>query len=173
MFPCSQPVCAMSLYQSLYGNYFVGTATTEFGAGKYAWAGLFNPKNSGVLLFVNVYTVTNATETPFSFQLWLNAVPTGKRKTSDTFSPTNLLECPPSQPKTHIVYAENTDSEPIDGSFIFGRRCPAESTVVAEEDGKFIIPPGGNFLVHLLPPETSAEKISVPVAFGWWEEKCS
>ncbi|MEY8763824.1 MULTISPECIES: DUF6143 family protein [Clostridium] len=35
----------------------------------YAWAGLFNPCNSEVLLFVNVFTVGNVTEIPFSFQV--------------------------------------------------------------------------------------------------------
>lgn len=68
-----EPACAMSLHKSLQGKYFVGGSQEEFGNCKYAWAGLFNPKNSGVLLFVNVFTVTNDSEIPFSIQVWLNA----------------------------------------------------------------------------------------------------
>ena len=30
-----------------------------------AWGGLINPSDSGVNLFINVYTVTNFSETPF------------------------------------------------------------------------------------------------------------
>lgn len=71
--PYPQPTYPMSLYQSVQGKYFVGLSREEFGGGKYAWAGLFNPPDSGSLLFVNVFTVGNVTEIPFSFQVWLNA----------------------------------------------------------------------------------------------------
>jgi len=65
--PYCQPSCPMSLYQSLQRKYFAGLSREEFGNGQYAWAGLFNPSRSGVLLFVNVFTVGNVTEIPFSF----------------------------------------------------------------------------------------------------------
>ena len=162
----------MPLFKSLQGKYFAGLSREEFGGGKYAWAGLFNPKNSGRLLFVNVFTVSNVTEIPFSYQVWLNAVTVGASKPTDMQSPSNLAICPLPKPKIQFLYAENTDTEPTGGTLIFGRRCPAETTIVSEEDGKFIIPPGGNFTINLLPPETSADKILGRVAFGWWEEKC-
>jgi hypothetical protein len=144
----------------------------EFGDGKYGWAGLFNPPRSGVLLFANVFTVGNVTEIPFSFQIWLNAVTAGLAQETDMQSPSNVAIRPLPKPKVQFLFAENVDGEPTGGTIIFGRRCPAETTIVSEEDGKFIIPPGGNFLVNLLPPETSDEKILGRVAFGWWEEPC-
>lgn len=166
------PVCPMSLYKSLQGKYFVGESNEEFGDDKYAWAGLFNPPDSGVLLFVNVFTVTNATDLPFSFQIWLNAKVSGEPKLIDTQSPSNTAICPLPVPKICFLYAENVDAPPKGGTLIFGRRSGAESTVVSEEDGKFICSPGGNFLINLLPPEKSREKIPGHVAFGWWEEPC-
>ena len=167
-----EPACAMSLYKSLQGKYFVGGSQEEFGSGKYAWAGLFNPKDSGVLLFVNVFTVTNDSEIPFSVRVWLNAVTSGTAKQTEMQSPSNTALRPLPKPKVQFLYGENVDREPLSGTPIYGRRCPAESTVVAEEDGKFICRPGGNFLINCIPPETSNEKIKGKVAFGWWEEPC-
>lgn len=167
-----EPACAMSLYKSTQGKYFVGGSREEFGSSKYAWAGLFNPENSGVLLFVNVFTVTNVSEIPFSIQVWLNAVTSGTSKLTDMQSPSNTALCPPPKPNVRFLYAENVDVEPLAGTSIYGRRCPAETTVVSEEDGKFICRPGGNFLINCIPPEKSNEKIMGSVAFGWWEEPC-
>ena len=98
MFLCSQPSCPMSLYQSLQGKYFVGLSREEFGDSKYAWAGLFNPKNSGIRLFANVFTVSNVTEIPFSFQVWLNTSPPGTAKLTDMQSPSNTALCPLPEP---------------------------------------------------------------------------
>ena len=168
----SHPVCPMPLYQSLQGKYFAGLSREEFGGGKYAWAGLFNPPHSGVLLFANVFTVGNVTEVPFSFQVWLNAQASGNPERTDMQSPSNTAIFPLPQPRVQFLFAQNVDAEPTGGALIFGRRCPAQTTIVSEEDGKFIVPPGGNFLINLLPPETSGEKIEGRVAFGWWEESC-
>ena len=162
----------ISLAKSLEGKYFAGLSREEFGRGKHAWAGLFNPRYSGVLLFVNVFTVSNVTEIPFSFQVWLNATTLGNAKPTDMQSPANTAIRPLPRPKVQFLYAENVGAEPRGGTLIFGRRCPAETTIVSEEDGKFICPPGGNFLINCLPPETSDEKILGRIAFGWWEEPC-
>ncbi|WP_313183626.1 DUF6143 family protein [Lacrimispora sp.] len=162
----------ISLSKSLQGKYFAGLSREEFGGGKHAWAGLFNPSCSGVLLFVNVFTVGNVTEIPFSFQVWLNATTSGTAKPTDMQSSANTAIQPVPKPKIQFLYSDNVDGEPTGGTLIFGRRCPAETTIVSEEDGKFICPPGGNFLINCLPPETSDEKIVGRIAFGWWEEPC-
>ncbi|MBV4429580.1 DUF6143 family protein [Clostridium tyrobutyricum] len=170
--PCQPPSYPMPLYQSLRDKYFVGLSREEFGEGRYAWAGLFNPRDSGVLLFVNVFTVSNVTEIPFSFQVWLNTTASGKAKLTDMQSPSNTAIRPLPKPRIKFLYSENVDAEPTGGTIIFGRRCPAETTIVSEEDGKFICRPGGNFLINCLPPETNNEKILGRIAFGWWEESC-
>ncbi len=96
---CCEPDCPVSLYQSLQGKYFVGMSSEAFGDGKYAWAGLFNPSCSGVLLFVNVFTVSNPSEIPFSFQIWLNAQTSGLFSLSELVSPSNTAICPIPEPK--------------------------------------------------------------------------
>ncbi len=44
-----------------------------------------------------------------------------------------------------------------------------KGTLVSEDDGKWIIPPGGNFIVFLESP--GADIIKTLIAFGWWQEK--
>ncbi|NLG24078.1 MAG: hypothetical protein GX558_01875, partial [Clostridiales bacterium] len=118
------------------------------------------------------FTVSNVTEIPFSFQVWLNAETSGEGNLTDMQSPSNTALCPLPTPMVQFLFAENVDAEPTGGTLIFGRRCPSETTIVSEEDGKFIVPPGGNFLINCLPPETSGDKILGRIAFGWWEEPC-
>lgn len=50
----------------------------------------------------------------------------------------------------------------------FRRIVPTQSTLVSDEDGKFIFPPGGSFVIFLIPPNN--EIIQAEVAFGWFEK---
>ncbi|MDP4151820.1 MAG: DUF6143 family protein [Bacillota bacterium] len=161
----------IALYKSLQGKYFAGLSREEFGAGKFAWAGLVNPIDSGILLFANVFTVGNVTEIPFSFQVWLNPKTSGEPKLTDMQSAANTAIKPIPKPYVQFLYAENVDGAPSEGTLIFGRRCPPQTTIVSEEDGKFICPPGGSFVINCLPPEPSNEKVLARIAFGWWEER--
>lgn len=45
-----------------------------------------------------------------------------------------------------------------------------EVTLVDDEQGKFIFPPGGSFLIFLSNPEVPDVLASGRIAFGWWEE---
>jgi hypothetical protein len=58
----------------------------------------------------------------------------------------------------------------MDGIKAFVRRGLPETTLVDDEQGKFIFPPGGSFLVFLSNPETPELAASGRIAFGWWEE---
>lgn len=50
----------VSLFKSMQGKYFVGqTEPLWVGNGLNAWAGLINPRNSGVNLYANVFTISN------------------------------------------------------------------------------------------------------------------
>lgn len=46
---------------------------------------------------------------------------------------------------------------------------PPFSTIVGEEDGKYIFSPGGSFVLFL--EKTSSGLATARIAFGWWEEK--
>jgi hypothetical protein len=161
-----------SLYHSLQGQYFTGYADNMFfEKGKNAWAALVNPSTSGVNLFVNVWTVTDLYEPPIRMQIWMNAKMPGDYSISDLVTPANTAITPLPKPKIWLLEASNISGEPQGGIKAFVRRTLPGETLVAEEEGKFIIPPGGNFAVFLSNIEGEDLSASVRVAFGWWEEK--
>lgn len=44
-----------------------------------------NPKNSGILLFVNTFTITNHSKHPIEAEIWFNAHLPGKEKNQKMF----------------------------------------------------------------------------------------
>lgn len=161
----------INLAKSLEGKYFVGYADElTFGNGTSAWARLYNPPYSGVNLHVTVWTVSDVSASTFRAQIWFNTIPPGTPQESPLVTPANLAFCPPSSPRVKLQYAKNVIGEPVGGIKAFVRRGQPESTIVAEEDGKFIFPPGGSFLIFLSNPETPNISTSGRVAYGWWEE---
>lgn len=162
---------ANSLYHSLQGQYFVGYADNIFfQKGNNAWAALFNPHNSGVDLFVNVWTVTDLYEPPIRMQIWFNSTLPGEPTRSKLVAPANFTIKPLPKPKIRLMQASNVEGNPEGGYKGFVRRTTPGETVVAEEDGKFIIPPGGNFALFLSSPEGPDVPASTRVAYGWWEQ---
>ncbi len=161
----------INLAKSLEGKYFVGYADNlSFGKGTSAWSRLFNPPNSGVNLHLTVWTISDVSESSFRAQIWFNAIPPGMPLESTLVTPANLAFCPPTSPKVKLQYATNVSGEPVGGIKAFVRRGQPETTIVDDEQGKFIFPPGGSFLVFLSNPETPDTAASGRIAFGWWEE---
>lgn len=161
-----------SQYHSLKGEYFVGYADNMFfDKDKNAWAALVNPKNSGVNLFVNVWTVTDLFEPPIRMQIWFNAGLPGYPSQSNLVTPANTALMPLPVPKVQLLQVSNVDGDPVGGIKGFVRRTVPGETVVSEEEGKFIIPPGGNFAIFLSNTEGGDQTANVRVAYGWWEEK--
>ncbi|WLV25328.1 DUF6143 family protein [Aciduricibacillus chroicocephali] len=157
------------LYQSLKGRYFVGqTDHIRFGKGTNAWGGLINPVKSDVDLFVNAFTITNHSNQPIEAEIWFNPIPPGEFTISDNVTPANTALCPPPIPEVKIAYAEFVEGSPRKGVMAFRRIVPPQSTLVSEEDGKFIFPPGGSFIIFLR--SKTNEIIKSEVAFGWFEK---
>lgn len=162
---------ASSLYHSLQGQYFVGYADNMFfEKDKNAWAALVNPRHSGVNLFVNVWTVSDLAEPPIRMQIWFNAMLPGEPIHSELVTPANTALQPLPKPKVWLMQASNVIGDPEGGVKGFVRRTVPGETVVAEEDGKFIIPPGGNFAIFLSNTEGANIPASVRAGYGWWEE---
>lgn len=160
-----------ALYQSLLGKYFVGfAADVQFSNGKYGWAGLVNPAHSCVNLHVYVWTVTNFGIYPLSAEIWFNAKTPGGAVTSDYITPANTAISPLPQPKVKIWQANNVNGDLPFGNSIFTRKVPSEVTIVGEENGGFIFPPGGSFSVLLSDADASSKAGIANVAFGWYEE---
>ncbi|MBM7869864.1 hypothetical protein JOC70_001334 [Clostridium pascui] len=161
----------INLAKSLEGKYFVGYADNlSFGMGTSAWARLYNPINSGVNLHVTVWTVSDVSESPFRAQIWFNAEPPGTPQISSLVTPSNQALCPLPEPRVKLQYANNVEGDPTGGIKAFVRRGQPETTLVDDEQGKFIFPPGGSFLIFLSNPEMPQLQASGRIAFGWWEE---
>jgi len=162
----------INLAKSLEGKYFVRYAADNlsFGMGRSTWARLYNPPNSGVNLHVTVWTVTDVSESPFRVQIWFNAEPPGTPQESSFVTPANTAICPLPRPRIKLQYAINVVGDPTGGIKAFVRRGQPETTLVDDEQGKFIFPPCGSFLVFLSNPETPELAASGRIAFGWWEE---
>lgn len=169
--PQQVAIMANSLYHSLQGQYFVGYADNMvFEKDKNAWAALVNPSNSGVNLFVNIWTVTDLYEPPIRLQVWLNSRLPGNYTISELVTPSNTAIRPLPKPRVQLLEASNVSGIPEGGIKAFVRRSIPGETIVAEEEGKFIIPPGGNFAIFLSNPEGANVPASSRAAFGWWEE---
>jgi len=162
----------IELYESVKGNYFIGYADDlSFGNGTSAWARLYNPQRSGVNLHVNVWTVTDISESPFRAQFWFNSTPPGTSFQSIPATPSNTAIKPAPKPKIKLQAASNVTEEPREGVKAFVRRGQPETTLVDTENGKLIFPPGGSFLVYLSLAENPQNPAEGRIAFGWWEEK--
>lgn len=161
----------IDLAKSLEGKYFLGMAEdVAFGQATNAWARLYNPPDSGVNMFVNVWTVSDIISSPIRVQIWFNSTPPGIIQESELVTPANLALQPPPEPKVKLEYAVGVRGFPAGGIKAYGRSGPAGVTIISEENGKFIFPPGGSFLVFLSNPETPTMFASGRIAFGWWEE---
>lgn len=161
----------IELYESMIGKYFIGYADDlQFGKETRAWAMLFNPQNSGVNLHVNVWTVTDISQSSYRAQFWFNASPQGIPIVSSLVTPSNTAIQPLPVPKVQLQQASFVVGEPIGGTKAFVRRALPDTTLVETENGKLIFPPGGTFLVDLSSFETPGVIASGRVAFGWWEE---
>lgn len=161
----------IDLAKSLEGKYFLGMAEdVTFGNATNAWARLYNPPDSGVNMFVNVWTVSDIVSSPIRVQIWFNSTPPGIIQESALVTPANTAIRPLPQPKAKLEYAVGVKGFPTGGIKAYGRSGPAGVTINSEENGKFIFPPGGSFLVFVSNPETPTMFASGRIAFGWWEE---
>jgi len=161
----------IELAKSLEGKYFLGMAEDlTFGNATNAWARLYNPPDSGVNMFVNVWAVSDIVSSPIRVQIWFNSTPPGIIQQSYSVTPANTAIRPIPQPKVKLEYAVGVKGFPTGGIKAYGRSGPAGVTINSEENGKFIFPPGGSFLVFISNPETPTMLASGRIAFGWWEE---
>lgn len=156
--------------KSLAGKYFVGqTEELILVEGRYSWGGLINPVDSGVRLFANVFTVTNLSDESIKARIWLNPDLPGDGEMATRVSPSNTSRQSLPQPEVELRYEESTMFLPSGGVNIFDREVPPFSTIVAEEDGKYIFFPGGKFVLSL--EKATSGPAKAIIAFGWWEEE--
>ncbi len=161
----------MSLYKSKQGEYFDGYAGKLLftGPDMSAWAGLFNPPDSRVNLFISSWAATSLYSN-FRIQVWFNPVLPGSPDLSDRVSTTNFTLNPQPKPKVQLLYASNVKGKPEGGMEAFSFRGGPQNTIYVQENGKFIFPPGGSFALVLAHKEEPDARAEGRIAFGWYEE---
>jgi hypothetical protein len=152
------------------GKYFIGqTGLLNFGGGYYAWGGIVNPADSGVNLYIDIFTITNFSSQNFISEIWLNAGPPRKAAVSYNVTPTNQALSPSPQPKAVMKYAGYFAEPMSKGVNIFDRIVPQNSTLVSDShNGSIIIGPGGSFSILLRRP--GYQYITGTIVMTWWEE---
>lgn len=121
-------------------------------------------------MHVTVWTLSDVSESPFRAQIWFNTDPPGTPRDSTLVTPANMALCPLPRPRIYLQYATNVVGDPKGGVKAFVRRGQHETTLIDDEQGKFIFPSGGSFLIFLSNPETPELAAAGRIAFGWWEE---
>ena len=155
----------------MQGKYFVGqTGTMMVGNCSSAWAGLVNPHDSNVNLYANVFTISNFSDDYLTAEIWLNADLPERGNVSHKVSPSNTALNPLPKNKVDILFVRSTTRLPEDGVNVYKRIVPPNTTLVSEEDGKFIEPPCGNYVVVI--KSLSSKPSKIIAAFGWWEKPC-
>lgn len=158
----------VSLSKSMQGKYFVGqTDTLLVGDGSIAWAGLVNPHQSNINLYVNVFTISNFSNDYLTAEIWLNTNIPDEGGISHKVSPTNTAIKPLPKNKVNIHFVQSTTTAPENGINVYERIVPPNTTLVGEEDGKFIETSDGNYTIVLKSSSLTLDKVIV--AFGWWE----
>ena len=156
--------------KSFEGKYFMGhTPVLTLSGTQNAWGGLYNPKGSKVNLFINTFTVSNYSSTPYQAELWLNSKLIEKGRPSPFLSPANTAKTPLPKSAVHVMYNQGASGKPVNGASIFTRIAEAHSTTVGNYYGKIVIPPEGSFIVFLHAPNSG--NIDAEVAFGYWVDK--
>ena len=157
-----------SLFMSIQGKFFSGyTGEVAFGNGKNAWAGLFNPFNSGVNFYLYFWEVANTGPTPVRARMYFNSNHPGEATRVNTVFQGNTTLCPPPKPKIRLYQASDVSGEPEGGVRAFVRSALPGVTISDEEVGKFIFPPGGSFVIFLSNPETPDEPARATLRYSW------
>lgn len=155
---------------SRLGKYFIGqTGMLNFGNGYNAWGGIINPIDSGVNLYVDIFTITNFSTQSFVGEIWLNANTPKNSVVSTTVTPSNQSISPPPIPKAVMKYADYLVEPMTRGVNIFGRIVTPNSTLVSDShNGSIIIGPGISFSILLRP--LVSQYITGTIVLTWWEE---
>ncbi len=169
-----QPIKVVSItspaLNSRLGRYFiVQTGLLNFGNGYSAWGGIINPLDSGVNLYIDIFTITNFSTQSFLGEIWLNADVPMIATASSAAIPSNQAISPPPIPNAVMKYASYLTEPMTGGVNIFGRIVTSNSTLVSDShNGSIIIGPGGSFSILLKP--LASQYTSGTIVLTWWEE---
>lgn len=155
---------------SRLGRYFIAqTGLLNFGNGYNAWGGIINPIDSGVNLYIDIFTITNFSTESFLGEIWLDADAPVIAVDSATITPSNQAISPPPIPNAVMKDASYFAGPMSGGVNIFGRIVTPNSTLVSDShSGSIIIGPGGSFSILLKP--LASQYTSGTIVLTWWED---
>ena len=155
---------------SKMGRYFIAqTGLLNFGGGYKAWGGIVNPVNSGVNLYIDIFTITNFPTQDFIGEIWLNADAPINAVVTSSIIPSNQAISPPPIPNAVMEYVDCLTDSMAGGVNIFGRIVAPNSTLVSDShNGSIIIGLGGSFSILLRP--LVSQYIVGTIVLTWWEE---
>lgn len=158
------------LQKSLERKYYVGSTpamsiTPTAGTDLRAYGEVRNPIGSGVNLHINAFTVTSTAENNFSAFVVVDSAVASATSLATNVASANRAS--PTTPEAKLRHLSAAGLDISEGIKVFSRRMAQVETLVSEEDGKFIVPPGDAFgLITGAPSGTSF----IIFAFGWWEQ---
>ncbi len=154
--------------KAFMGKYFIGhTPLISMDANTHAWAGLVNPKDSDVNLFLCTFTVSNYNDCPLQAMMWLSDAPRFGVESCDV-AVSNQSIRPSPKPEGKIIYSADNKCAAPDGTSIFPRIVGPYSTEVGNYYGKIVVPPDHAVIITL--DSLDQPRGVAGVAFGWWED---
>ncbi|WP_274650812.1 DUF6143 family protein [Paenibacillus humicola] len=156
-------------FKSLQGKYFLGEADSLPATNdNYTWAGLANPAQSGVTVYLNQFVISNMSEAPMLSKTWFcTAIPSGG-SVSMQVTNANLTLRPMPEPRGQIQFGPSINPAQVAGKPVATRTVPPFVSVSGEKQGYWIIGPGTAIVFTFLSQsETPAQ---VVLSVGWWEE---
>jgi hypothetical protein len=156
--------------KSREGKYFIGYCEVSFEQGAGAWVRIYNPINSRVNLYVSQWTIMDFSQTPYLAELWLNAIPSGSPVTINTIIASNTSVLPLPESKMRLQSVSNAMGIPIGGLKTMMRKGMPGSMMLGRERGKYILSPGGSFLIWISELGAATSKTSGCIMLEWWEE---
>jgi len=162
---------AIPSMKSAQGKYFIGQTEMLEMAGQQqnAWGGLFNPADSGIDLFFDIFTITNFSSQYYNAEIWLQSKQPGGGAVSPLIHPANLALQPPPEPKAELRYGSRVQGMPLGGVNVFNRIVPPNTTLISDSSkGGIVVPPGGSFAIFLKSPGPFAYEAKI--VFSWWED---
>lgn len=158
-----------SFIKSLQGKYFLGETdqlqATDEGR---VWAALVNPHHSGVVLYFDVYVVSNLSHEPIVSQICFCGSSPSYGMLSHEVSPANLSYHPKPVPRGQVQFGSMLDPAHLVAVPVSTRVIPSYSSVTSEKHGHWMIGPGQSIVFTITGPMDRAAP--AVVSFGWWEE---
>lgn len=150
-------------------EFYIGTSTRfTFGELRNGVVEIYNPKDSGVNIFINNAIFTNLSDSNISMDVFSFSNTSGNVNKSFNIVPGNLGNICIRKPKARLYYGIGVDVE--NGVEMLIYTIPKFSNLEVSPEGSVVLPPGAN-RVYIFNTINYKDTATVSVSFKWWEEE--